>query len=144
MANNTLIPLKVNIPARIEMAEWLEDYAPLPISGGWGYSADDAVIIETDDTGIAIPLEYDFLEHRTMIELALNYEPRCDIIAYRPLKQSVHIISDKHYDRIEGEVTVRWDGDDSDTVYHVEAWYNVDKLFEGYSALLEDSEDGDD
>ena len=138
---NHLKPVETKNPVQIEMAQWIDEYDPLPISGGWGYSKDDAVIIETNDPGIGISLEYDFLEHRTMIELA-EFSPHvCDVMSYQRIKQRVCIIDNIHYDIIESEVTVKWRNDDTVTTYHVEGWFNVEKLFETYSKITEENKD---
>lgn len=126
---------------KFTMSYFLDEYDPLPISGGWGYSKDDAVVIETEDSSIGVPLEYDFLEHRTMLELSQASPRLCDIEDYQRLKQSVRIIDDIHYDVIEAQVTVKWKDEDTSTTYKVEGWFNVEMLFNGYSKLLEKKQD---
>ena len=44
------------------------------ISGGWGYSQDEATIIQIDDTYKGIEMEYAFLQGRTYLE-AIAFMP---------------------------------------------------------------------
>ena len=54
-----------------------EDYPKheWPISGGWGYTQEDAVVIETEDGSKGVPLEYKFLEYRTYEEMII-FQPK--------------------------------------------------------------------
>jgi len=56
-----------------------EDYPSheWPISGGWGYTQDEAVVIETDNGQLGVSLEYRFLEYRTYEEMIV-FRPKED------------------------------------------------------------------
>ena len=52
------------------------DELVLPISGGWGYSVDDCVVIDKNDSSVdtsapfkGVPIEYQFIEKRIYAEL---------------------------------------------------------------------------
>ena len=85
-----------------------------PISGGWGYSQDDAVVIETKTESIGVSLEYKFLEYRTYEE-AIIFRPEGQQLAGIQFKcgdQSTILGQDgKCYDRISMEVTAYTEDD---------------------------------
>lgn len=43
-----------------------------PISGGWGYSMDDAVVIAADNEFSGVHMEYKFLEYRSYEEVIFS------------------------------------------------------------------------
>lgn len=51
-----------------------------PISGGWGYTQDEAVVIETENGSLGVSLEYKFLEYRTYEEMIV-FRPEEDRFA---------------------------------------------------------------
>ena len=46
-----------------------ETLGDLPISGGWGYGPDDAIIIEDDDAMESAASDYDIIDQRTILEI---------------------------------------------------------------------------
>jgi len=94
----------------------------LPIKGGWGYTKDDAVIIDKNDPVVepgilfnGVALEYTFIEHRNYLEL-ITFRPEGDRYAgieYKRKRQELHSDQEKglKYDRILYEITCFHAGD---------------------------------
>ena len=122
-----------DVPAKLLMSFYLGK--ALPIDGGWGYGKDDAVVITTDDPGEGVQLEYEFAEERARHE-SLEFE-NLYYEDFQCLRQSVRVIDDIHYDVLEAEVTMS-DDDDKETKFRTECWFNVEKLFESYSKIIEE------
>ena len=78
-----------------------------PISGGWGYTKEDAVVLEVDNEGIGVDLEYQFLQYRTYEE-TIVFRPRGRKLAglrFETLRQSlVAGENGKHYDCVTQRV----------------------------------------
>lgn len=73
-----------------------------PVSGGWGYTQKDAVVIELDDSVEGVSFEYKFLEYRCYEE-GIIYRPRGEKLAgfsFRRDSQSLVCEGDRKYDRI--------------------------------------------
>jgi hypothetical protein len=94
-----------------------EDYklnGELPITGGWGYTKDDAVIINKNDTTVqkglpfdGVGIEYIFIEKRIYEELiifSLLGEPYAGI-GWKQLEQKLEHHNGKDYDILTYEVT---------------------------------------
>ena len=80
-----------------------------PISGGWGYTQEDAVVIETENSAAGVSLEYKFLEYRTYEEMII-FRPKGQRYAgfrFKREMQSLHCPeeSSKQYDKVEMTVT---------------------------------------
>ena len=79
-----------------------------PISGGWGYTQDDAVVIELDSSWEGVSFEYKYLEYRTYEE-AIIFRPKGQQLAgFRFEKDMQSLVggSDgKSYDRVTIKVT---------------------------------------
>ena len=79
----------------------------LPISGGWGYTQEDSVIINKDDPSViqsmpfdGIGLEYFFIEHRIYEEL-ITFRPRGEglrAIRWKQLIQQVRQNGQRYFD----------------------------------------------
>ena len=92
----------------------------LPIRGGWGYSMEDAVIIDKNDpiVSIGIPfdgvsIEYIFVEKRIYCELIV-FRPKNDRysgINWKLIKQELREINDRRYDVLAFDVTALRDRD---------------------------------
>jgi len=91
----------------------------MPIKGGWGYTLDDAVIIDKSDSVIpempfdGVGYEYVFVEKRIYEELII-FQPkneRYSGIKWNLLKQKVINRNDRQYDVLTFEVTAIPDKD---------------------------------
>ena len=92
-----------------------------PIHGGWGYSKEDAVVIDKYDSIVnqqlpffdGVSYEYTFLEYRNYLELITSRpdDDRYSMIRYKTLHQEVIAGGDKKYDHITIEVTCLKDED---------------------------------
>lgn len=87
-----------------------EDFNNLewPISGGWGYTQEDAVIIDADNSSSAISVENRFIEYKTYEELII-FRPKGQ--KFRGVKIDMrrqYLVRDdqgRSYDKIEYSVT---------------------------------------
>lgn len=79
-----------------------------PINGGWGYSKEDAVVLEVDNSRKGINLEYRYLEYRTYEE-AIIFRPKGQKLAgFRFERISQRLEGGeggKHYDVITMKVS---------------------------------------
>jgi hypothetical protein len=92
----------------------------LPIRGGWGYSREDAVIIDKDDPIVpkvipfdGIGIEYIFVEQRIYEELII-FQPKGSKhrgIEWNLLKQKLTFHEDRTYDVLTFEVTALLEDD---------------------------------
>ncbi len=92
----------------------------LPIRGGWGYTLDDAVIIDKNDPAApqgmpfdGVSLEYVFVEKRICEELII-FRPKGDRysgIKWNLLRQELTSHNGRSYDVLEFEVTALPDKD---------------------------------
>ena len=92
----------------------LVDKLVLPISGGWGYSFDDCVVIDKNDPSVdtsipfkGVPIEYQFIEKRIYAELIVFKpdEERSSGIEWELLSQMCEAIDGKTYDILDFKVT---------------------------------------
>lgn len=92
----------------------------LPIRGGWGYSKEDACVIDKDDPTVdpSIPfdgvgLEYIFVQYRTYEEMIVtrNDDERFSGIGFNLIKQSLLQDEGRTYDKIDFEITAFTDAD---------------------------------
>jgi hypothetical protein len=100
-------------PRKILAADF-ETGGELPIRGGWGYSPEDAVIIDRDDPVAAkgtafngIAIEYDFVGKRIYEELVVLFpegETHSEI-KWNLLEQNLFGHDDRPFDRLAFEVT---------------------------------------
>jgi len=90
-----------------------EDYPSRdwPISGGWGYTQEDAVVIETENGQLGVTLEYEFLKYRTYEEMIV-FRPKEDRFAgFRFEKYMQFLVSsgegsnERHFDNVIIKVT---------------------------------------
>lgn len=92
-----------------------------PIRGGWGYTKEDAVFIDKNDTIInqqlpffdGVSYEYTFLEYRNYLELITSRaeDDKYSLIRYKTLHQELVSDGDYKYDHITIEVTCLKDED---------------------------------
>ena len=108
------LPVTTEAPAR----QILEQHFPklqgkLPIRGGWGYSKEDAVIIDRDDACVdprmpfdGVGLEYLFVEKRIYEELIIfrRTGEKFSGIEWQLIRQSLVPAGDRTYDLLEFEV----------------------------------------
>jgi len=92
-----------------------EDYPnhQWPISGGWGYTQDDACVIELDTEYDGVSFEQKFIEYRTYEELIVfrRKEDRYSGIRVEKGNQALIVKDDRHYDRVDYTVTAFRDED---------------------------------
>lgn len=85
-----------------------------PISGGWGYTKDSAVVLEIDDADDGIAIEYKFLEYRSYEE-GIIFRPKGQQMAgFRFKNKMQYLIHDddgKPYDHVVMEVTAYKEND---------------------------------
>lgn len=105
--NTKLTPRKI-------ISEDFQSVGDIPIMGGWGYSLDDAVIIDKNDPTVekdmpfdGVDLEYVFVEKRIYEELIISRAngDTCAGIKWNLLKQQTQLHNGKKYDVLEFEVT---------------------------------------
>jgi hypothetical protein len=112
--------LNTNDLPREVFVEIYKSIPELPIRGGWGYSMEDAVIIDKNDPIVfkvlpfnGITIEHIFVEKRIYCELIV-YQPKDDRysgINWKPILQELREINDKHYDVLTFDVTALHDKD---------------------------------
>lgn len=85
----------------------------LPIRGGWGYSIEDAVVIDMDDPAVVDPstfngvgIEYVFVEKRIYDELIVTRQEADQYagITWNLIKQRLMSVGDQKFDEMEFEV----------------------------------------
>jgi hypothetical protein len=86
----------------------------LPIRGGWGYSIDDAVVIDRDDSTVVsglrfdgVGVEYAFVDKRNHAELVLS-KPAGEMlieIEKKLLSQKLMSLEGRYYDVLSFEIT---------------------------------------
>ena len=105
-----------------------------PVSGGWGYSQEDAVVVELDDEGDGVHLEYQFLEARCYLE-AMKFNSKgvkLDILDIdRKMQKLVFGEGGKSYDRLTMEVTATLNGEE-EVKYEVVGWFDISRFFGNY------------
>ena len=133
---------KINISSGLkvtprEMLEFqFKSIGTIPISGGWGYTKDDAVIIDKDDPSVIKGIPFDglaieqiFVEKRTYAEL-ITFKPegsRFNGIEWQMLKQSLINDQDRHFDRLEYKICGHLDDDWK----YLKEEYEKNNYFEG-------------
>ena len=74
-----------------------------PISGGWGYTQENAVVVEADNEFDGVGLEYKFLEYRSYEE-AIIFRPKGSRLAgfrfERVMQSLIHGDDGRSYDRV--------------------------------------------
>jgi len=105
---------------RDTIADHFKSVGELPIRGGWGYTVEDALIIDKNDTivqkGIpfdGVGLEYIFVEKRIYEELIISCpaNDRSSGIRWNLLEQKLTSHNDRQYDMLTFEVTALRDSD---------------------------------
>lgn len=71
-----------------------------PFHGGWGYTREDAVVIECDNTSDGVAFEYKFAKHRSFEELITlpTADSRLYLVDSHVKSQSMMSHNDKRYD----------------------------------------------
>ena len=106
-----------------------EKFGDLPISGGWGYGPDDAIIIEDDDAMESAASDYDIIEQRTILEIKdMAGEREFEIKGFHDIRQRLCLVNGMHYDVIECKIDVKWKDDGSTSTYDEECWFNITQL----------------
>lgn len=79
-----------------------------PISGGWGYSQEDAVVIELENSWDGVSFEYKYLEYRTYEE-AIIFRPKGQQLAgfrfEKDMQSLMNGSNGKSYDRVTVKVS---------------------------------------
>jgi hypothetical protein len=80
----------------------------LPIRGGWGYSIDDAVIVDAENTRRGLDVEYEFVDKRNYAELVFGKPVGQMLIQIdkKRLMQRVSTLEGRHYDVLRFELFV--------------------------------------
>jgi hypothetical protein len=102
-----------------------------PVSGGWGYSREDAVVIELDDERDGVHLEYQFLEARCYLEVmkCASKGVKLEVLDIdRKMQNLVFGEGGKSYDKLTMEVTATLNGEE-EVKYEVVGWFDISKFF---------------
>ena len=105
-----------------------------PVSGGWGYSREDAVVIELDDERDGVHLEYQFLEARCYLEAmkCASKGVKLEVLQIdRKMQRLVFGEGGKSYDKLTMEVTAALDGE-KEVKYEVVGWFDISRFFGNY------------
>ena len=112
----------------------------IPISGGWGYTHEDCVIINKDDPSVSqsipfdgVAIEYFFVEKRIYEELIIFRKPgqQFNGIKWEKLEQSLIFKDDRQYDHLRFLVKGHIDKD----------WRYLKKAFEDNNKFEDDEEE---
>lgn len=112
--------LATKVAPRTVFAQHFKSLGALPIKGGWGYSLEDAVVIDKGDPVVprgvpfnGMSVEYAFVEKRIYEELIIfrDEHDRYSGIKWKQLKQSLIIHDDRKFDHLTYEVTALPDRD---------------------------------
>ena len=112
--------LVTKVSPRTILAQHFRSLGELPIKGGWGYSLEDAVFIDKDDSIVpkgvpfnGISIQYAFVEKRIYEELIIyrDEDDRYSGIEWRQLKQSLVCHDGREFDHLTYEVTAIPDRD---------------------------------
>jgi len=107
-------------PREIIAADFSSLRSELPISGGWGYSKEDAVVIDKNDSAVpkglpfdGVGIEYVFVEKRIYEELIIfrTEDSRFSEIDWKLIKQRLVSDGDRKFDVLTFEVTAIPDAD---------------------------------
>jgi hypothetical protein len=126
-----IFPVKTLKPPRKIIAEHFESLGgELPIRGGWGYTKEDACIIDKNDPIVdpsvpfpGISIEYIFVEKRIYEEMII-LRPKGDkfsSIKWKLIKQMLIEESDRAFDKLIFEITAFRDED----------WIELKREYEG-------------
>ena len=105
-----------------------------PVSGGWGYSCEDAVVIELDDERDGVHLEYQFLEARCYLEAmkCASKGVKLEVVQIeRKMQKLVFGEGGKSFDKLTMEVTATLDGE-KEVKYEVVGWFDISRFFGKY------------
>jgi len=101
-------------PREIITADFKSLRYEMPITGGWGYTKEDAVVIDKNDPVVpkdipfhGIGIEYVFVEKRIYEELIIfqSEDNKCSGIEWNLVKQRLEVFEDRKYDVLLFEVT---------------------------------------
>ena len=109
-------PPRINLPMapRTVLPVFFKSLGDIPIGGGWGYTIDDAVVIDKNDPTVSrelpfdgVGLEYVFVEKRLYFELITSRsEGECfSGIKWTLLEQRTQPVDGRQFDFLRFEVT---------------------------------------
>ena len=120
MREVTIEPLRTLDSPRELLAGHFKSIGELPIRGGWGYSREDAVVIDRDDPIVprdqpfdGVDIEYVFIEKRTFEELII-FRPKgrqFSGIRRELIDQRTVVDNGRRYDVLRFDVTALPDAD---------------------------------
>lgn len=112
----------------------------VPVKGGWGYTIDDAIIIDMDDPMVpkdapfnGVGLEYELAKYRSVIEVAASGHFNADemddqfSIEHERLKQRTFSQDGKQYDVLTFEVTAR--GREKAIQYTADYYFDITSFY---------------
>lgn len=119
-----------------------EDYAALrsgfPIRGGWGYTLEDACIIDKNDPVVdkempfdGVGIEYVFVEKRIYEELIV-FMPRgggYEMISWNLLKQRLLSVDGRNYDHLTFDVTAFHEKTGEKIQLQREFWFDITSFY---------------
>lgn len=124
---DTLALLPLTLSPRDMLRETLGD---LPISGGWGYGPDDAIIVEDDDAMESAASDYDIIKQRTVLEIKdMVGEREFEIKGFHDIRQQQYLVNGVYYDVIECKIDVKWKDNGNISTYDKECWFNITQPF---------------
>ncbi len=123
----------------------------LPIKGGWGYSKEDAVIIDKNDPSIisseifnGVKYEYEFVEKRIYEELIISRSPseQYTEITWKLIKQTLITDKNNSYDYLLFKVNALLLNDwNKKITYESEFWFDISSFFGNYDGIIIENKD---
>ncbi|MCK9172212.1 MAG: hypothetical protein M0O99_01840 [Desulfuromonas thiophila] len=124
------LPVEIKTPPRETWQDCVFPDPDLPIQGGWGYTREDACIIDKNDAIVdsneefdGIGVEYDFIKKRNETEITRSgywlREHDWRLICQRMLK-----IDGRCYDHLVCEITIHGVPDSQEKPYN--GWFKIE------------------
>ena len=113
-------PIRYHEPLRKVIKDVFKDVGDLPIKGGWGYSREEAIVIDKNDPVVTpglpfdgVGIEYKIVELIPYLELIVfrNPDDRYSGIESKMTTQYLKLFEDKNYDLLVIDVTAFRDKD---------------------------------
>lgn len=110
----------------------LDDFElDFPISGGYGYSMDDAIILKLDTENKSVSLEYEIVRWRLYEEMIVCRETdmKFSDISWNLLKQYCIEENGRHYDHLIFQVSGIQDGKEKYYTFKSHFWFDITSSF---------------
>jgi len=122
-------PLKIEIDeTSLEYFNRVKGIVDIPISGGWGYSREDACRIDAPDSVTGVPVEYEFAWMVIQAEVFDSQFARYDCTSVEIVENSVRTIFGKiSYDILTLEVLAQFGNEQ--VQYRREFWFDISNFW---------------